>query len=167
MKPDEDFTTPGMLVIPAAAMTWKFARSAGAGGQHVNKTSSKATLTVTTDLVTGATKSIERMRSELQAQVHSSSQENRSQWRNRQHCLERIAEILDNAAKPPAPTRRKTKPSRGSTERRLESKHRDSKTKASRRAGQNPDRFFESRSFDDRGSASLRPPQARMLRQQL
>ncbi len=144
MKPDEDFTTPGGLVIPAVAMKWAFARSAGAGGQHVNKTSSKATLSVATDLVTGASKSTERMRSALQSQVHSSSQESRSQWRNRQHCLDRVAEILDNAAKQPAPPRRKTKPSRGATERRLESKHRDSKTKASRRAGQKPDRFFES-----------------------
>jgi ribosome-associated protein len=134
MKPDEDFTTPGMLVIPAAAMEWAFARSAGAGGQHINKTSSKATLTVATELVTGPTRSIKQMRFKLQTQVRTSSQKSRSQWRNRQHCLDRIAEMLDTAAKPLAPPRRKTKPSRGAVERRLESKHRDSKTKASRRS---------------------------------
>ena len=143
MKPDEDFTTPGMLVIPAAAMKWAFARSTGAGGQHINKTSSKATLIVAIEPITGPTPSIKRMRAALESQVRASSQQSRSQWRNRQHCLAHIAEILDNAAMPPAPTRRKTKPSRGATERRLESKHRDSKTKASRRAGQTSNRFLE------------------------
>ena len=143
MKPDEDFTTPGMLVIPAAAMKWTFARSAGAGGQHINKTSSKATLTVAIEPITGPTPSIKRMRAALEIEVRASSQRSRSQWRNRQHCLTRIAEILDNAAMPPSPTRKKTKPTRGATERRLESKHRDSNTKASRRAAKTSNRFLE------------------------
>ena len=134
MKPDADFTTPGMLVIPAAAMKWTFARSAGAGGQHINKTSTKATLTVATELVTGPTRSITQLRSVLKTQVRTSSQQSRSQWRNRQHCLDRVAEILDTAAKPPEPPRRKSKPTRGAIERRLDSKRRDSKTKASRRS---------------------------------
>jgi len=134
MKLDEDFTTPGMLVIPTAAMAWSFARSAGAGGQHINKTSSKATLVISIELVTGPPRSITRLRSVLKPQVRTSSQQNRSQWRNRQHCLDRIAEILDAAAKPPAPPRRKTRPTRGAIERRLESKRRDSKTKATRRS---------------------------------
>ena len=133
MKPDEDFTTPGMLVIPATAMKWTFARSTGAGGQHINKTSTKASLSVATELVTGPARQITRLQSQLGATVRASSQQSRSQWRNRQHCLERIAEVLDAAAEPPAPARRKSKPTRGSVERRLDSKKRDSRTKASRR----------------------------------
>ncbi|MFM8805627.1 MAG: hypothetical protein ACKOK8_17270, partial [Planctomycetia bacterium] len=34
----------GSLLIPAAAIEWQFARSSGPGGQHVNRTSSKALL---------------------------------------------------------------------------------------------------------------------------
>ena len=34
----------GTIVIPSAALAWQFARSAGPGGQHVNRTSSKAVL---------------------------------------------------------------------------------------------------------------------------
>lgn len=134
MKPDEDFTTPGMLVIPATAMKWTFARSAGAGGQHINKASTKASLSVTTELVSGPARQLARLQSQLDAVIRTSSQQSRSQWRNRQHCLDRVAEILDAAARPPAPARKKSKPTRGSVERRLDSKKRDSRTKAARRS---------------------------------
>ncbi|MBJ7487851.1 MAG: hypothetical protein JHD14_05715, partial [Ilumatobacteraceae bacterium] len=46
MALEDDFRTPGDLIVPNPSMTWTFARSGGAGGQHVNKTSSKAMLTV-------------------------------------------------------------------------------------------------------------------------
>jgi hypothetical protein len=35
---DGDVVTPGGIVIPAAAMTWRFSRSTGPGGQGVNTT---------------------------------------------------------------------------------------------------------------------------------
>jgi len=37
-------TGPRRIVIPPEALEWQFARSAGPGGQHVNRTSSKAVL---------------------------------------------------------------------------------------------------------------------------
>ena len=44
-----------------------------------------------------------------------------------------LVEIIDNAAKPPAPDRRKSKPTRASIKRRLEGKRHASKKKESRR----------------------------------
>lgn len=133
MDGDDDLRTPGGLVVPAAAITWMFARSGGPGGQHVNTTSSKVTLVIATDAVAGRPASLERLRTVLGDEVRVTSQESRSQWRNRQTCLERAAEMLDDAARPPRPPRRPTRPSRGSVERRLDSKRRDSEKKRGRR----------------------------------
>jgi ribosome-associated protein len=48
--------------------------------------------------------------------------------------LERLLELLREAAKPPPPIRRATKPTKGSKERRLAGKAKDSATKKMRRA---------------------------------
>ena len=133
---DGDFQTPRGLKVPAAAMMWSFARSSGAGGQHVNKTSSRSTLTIETKEIRGPAHSLERIQTALGETITVSSQESRSQWRNRQLCRARLAEIIDQAAEPPPPPRRKSKPTRGSVERRLAGKKMASTKKAGRR-GQN------------------------------
>jgi ribosome-associated protein len=130
---DGELRTPGGLVVPAHALTWTFARSGGPGGQHVNTTSSKATLTISVDDVTGPAAAVERLRAALGAELRVTSQSNRSQWRNREDCLDRAAALLDIAARPPARQRKPTKPKRGAIERRLESKHRISQKKQGRR----------------------------------
>ena len=112
MDGDDDLRTPGGLVVLAHALSWTFARSGGPGGQHVNTTSSKATLTVAIDAVVGRPVVVERLRAALGDEVRVTSQEHRSQWRNRQQCLERVAAQLDQAARPPEPPRRPTKPKR-------------------------------------------------------
>ncbi|BAE50811.1 Protein chain release factor B [Paramagnetospirillum magneticum AMB-1] len=53
----------------------------------------------------------------------------RSQERNRAEALDRLVAMIREAAKPPPPKRRPTKPTKGSTERRLESKGKRSETK--------------------------------------
>jgi ribosome-associated protein len=133
---DSDLVTARGLTVPLAAMQWTFTRSGGAGGQHVNKTSSRSTLVVATDAILGPTHLVERVRSALGAEITVNSQDSRSQWRNRQICRARLAEIIDRAAEPPAPPRRKSKPTRGSVERRLAGKKMASTKKAGRR-GQN------------------------------
>ena len=133
MKPDEDLRTNSGLVVPSSALHWSFARSGGAGGQHINKTSSKATLVVETDAITGSEILLRRIKIKLSKTLRVTSQTSRSQWRNRQFCLSQMTEILDNAAKPATPKRRKSKPTRGSIERRLEGKRHASKKKESRR----------------------------------
>lgn len=121
------------IEIPEDALQWSFARSAGAGGQHVNKTSSKATLVVETSSLVGSTVKLQRIAEKLGATITLSCQESRSQWRNRQLCVERLAAMIDEAAAPPPAPRRPTKPTRGSQERRLSGKKRDADKKAGRR----------------------------------
>ena len=133
MKPDEDLRTTSGLVVPSAALQWSFARSGGAGGQHINKTSSKATLTVAINEITGPEVLVQRVTTALSIKVRVTNQTSRSQWRNRQFCLTQLKEIIDNAAKPPTPDRRKSKPTRASVKRRLEGKRHASKKKESRR----------------------------------
>ena len=133
MKPDEDLRTISGLVVPSAALQWSFARSSGAGGQHINKTSSKATLTVAINEITGPEVLVRRVTTALSIKVRVTNQTSRSQWRNRQFCLTQLKEIIDNAAKPPTPDRRKSKPTRASVKRRLDGKRHASKKKESRR----------------------------------
>lgn len=134
MKPDEDLRTVSGLIVPSVALQWSFARSGGAGGQHINKTSSKATLIVETDAIDGSEILLRRIKIKLAKTIRVTNQTSRSQWRNRQLCLAQLTEIIDDAAKPPSPKRKKLKPTRGSIERRLEGKRHASKKKQSRRA---------------------------------
>ena len=60
------------------------------------------------------------------------SRESRSQYRNRQLCLQKIKAELGRRGVPPS-VRHATKPTKGSVRRRLESKHARAQIKASRR----------------------------------
>ena len=59
--------------------------------------------------------------------------DHRSQWRNRQEALRRMAAILDSALAPEPPARRATRPGPGARRKRLEAKRRRSETKRLRR----------------------------------
>ena len=133
MRDTGNVKTSRGIEIPDDALEWTFARSAGAGGQHVNKVSSKATLTVLTTSLSGSVVKCERLVAAFGEQISVTCQETRSQWRNRELCIAKPIEMIDIAAAPPAPPRRTTKPSRGAIERRLSSKKKDSDKKAGRR----------------------------------
>lgn len=135
MDSDGNIRTPRGLCIPETALSWTFARSAGAGGQNVNKTSSKASLTVSTPFITGPRAALARVLAAYPETIRVTQQTSRSQWRNRQHCITQIVEMIDTAATPPAPPRRPSRPSRGAIERRLTSKKRESDKKDQRRKG--------------------------------
>ena len=134
MTPDEDLRTTRGILIASSAMQWSFARSSGAGGQNVNKTSTKASLTVAVDDMTCSNTARQRIIAALGDTITVTNQTSRSQWQNRRNCLQQLTEMLDTATAPPPAKRRKTKPTRGSVERRLESKRRDSAKKRDRKS---------------------------------
>lgn len=134
MKGSNDVRTPGGVTVPANGMTWSFARSGGAGGQHVNTTSSKATLVVDSSLIEAGPSALKRILAAHPSTIRITRQTSKSQLKNRQLCLSQLILLLDAAAKPPAAPRRKSKPTRGAIERRLASKKKDSEKKASRRS---------------------------------
>ncbi len=125
--------------IPDEEFSWTFVRSGGPGGQNVNKVASKAVLRWSVATSSSLPNDI---KARLQQQQHRritgdgdlllTSQRYRDQERNRLDCLEKLREMLRAAAVTPKP-RRKTKPSRGSQERRLAAKKRRSALKANRR----------------------------------
>jgi ribosome-associated protein len=125
--------------IPESEFQWSFARSGGPGGQNVNKVASKAVLRWNLDAskhvpahVKDRFRSLFRRRITTEGELVLSGQRYRDQDRNRQDCLEKLADMLLQAAAVPE-VRRPTKPSKASKRRRVEAKRRQSATKASRR----------------------------------
>jgi len=128
------------VVVPERELRWRFSRSSGPGGQSVNTTDSRVELRLdlTTTTALGPVqraRALERLAGRLVDGVLSvTSSEERSQLRNREAALERLAEILAAALAPPPPRRRPTRPRRGGVERRLADKKRRAQTKRLRRA---------------------------------
>ncbi|MCC7302384.1 MAG: aminoacyl-tRNA hydrolase [Bacteroidia bacterium] len=119
---------------------FRASRSSGAGGQHVNKVSSRITLVFSiteSRILSGEEKRNLRIRlgsrltSEGILQVHS--QESRSQFSNKQEAVRKLRSILNGALKE-RKKRRATRPTKRSKERRLDSKRRRSEIKRGRRA---------------------------------
>ncbi|MGP9527460.1 alternative ribosome rescue aminoacyl-tRNA hydrolase ArfB [Glutamicibacter sp. AOP5-A2-18] len=123
------------LVIPDTELSWNFSRSSGPGGQHVNTSDSRAELS----WVIGASRVLspwqrERLLQKLASRLVSGAvvvraSEERSQWRNRQIAMDKLALLVSKALAPDAPTRKATKPTRGSQRRRLNAKSNRSVTK--------------------------------------
>lgn len=116
-------------------LVFSFSRASGPGGQNVNKVSSKAELRVKLAAITGldqaATDRLRRLlgrRLTLDAEIVLQASASRSQHANRQACIDRLAALVTQAIVPPR-TRRKTKPSKGAVQRRLDSKKRTAQKK--------------------------------------
>ena len=125
---------PGGLTIPASDLVEWFSKSPGPGGQGVNTTDSRVELEY--DLRTASTLS-DAQRARLlrrwpSGTVAIAASEHRSQHRNRAAARDRLAERLREALAPPPPPRRKTRPSRGAQQRRLDAKKERGQTKALR-----------------------------------
>lgn len=127
----------GRVSIPESELTWRFSRSSGSGGQHVNTSDTRAELLWSlrdTTVLSAAQKerAAERLKNRLvggTVTVVSSSY--RSQHRNREAARARLTDLVSRAIVPPK-TRRPTKPSKGSQQRRLDAKKRRSDLKRSR-----------------------------------
>ncbi|MEU7044394.1 alternative ribosome rescue aminoacyl-tRNA hydrolase ArfB [Streptomyces varsoviensis] len=128
----------GSVVLPEAELTWRFSRSSGPGGQHVNTSDSQVELRF--DLAgtealpeVWKARALERLAGRLAGGVLSvRASEHRSQWRNRETALVRMAALLAEATAPPPRPRKARKIPRGVNERRLRDKKARSDTKRGR-----------------------------------
>lgn len=132
-------TVTGSVSIPRTELEYRASRAGGAGGQHVNTSSTRIELlwnvTATQALddearLRVATKLASRLDGEGRLRVVSSAR--RSQMQNREAAEARLAELVRGALA--VPRRRKaTKPTRASKEARLGEKKKRSETKRQRR----------------------------------
>ena len=126
------------VAIPPHELSWRFSRSSGPGGQGVNTTDSRVELSydVTTSTALSPLlrdRALQRLSGRLVDGVLTvTASEHRSQVRNREAALARLAELLRAAVAPPAAPRRPTKPTRSAVERRLAAKRRRSEVKKQR-----------------------------------
>ncbi len=131
---------PQLYDALAAAADWTFARSSGPGGQNVNKVNSKTLLRVplnALELLTDTQRQLvaARLASRLvDGALTIQVQDTRSQWENRELALRRLEGLIREALTP-IKTRRATRPTRASQERRLTAKRRSSDVKRTRRSG--------------------------------
>jgi ribosome-associated protein len=121
------------VAIPLSEVTLRASRSSGPGGQHANVTASRVEASF--DVLASQTLS-EPQRRRVLARVGprlvAIAQDERSQVRNRELALTRLAERLAQALIVPK-SRRATRPTAASRERRLAQKRRDTQRKRERR----------------------------------
>jgi ribosome-associated protein len=121
------------VVLPRAEIELRFSRSSGPGGQHAQKSETRAEAVFDVGASSALTEMQKRrVTAKAGPVLRAIAQDERSQARNRELAIERLVEQLREALKVPRP-RRPTKPSAQSRERRLETKRRRSQTKRLRR----------------------------------
>ncbi|MGH2756963.1 MAG: alternative ribosome rescue aminoacyl-tRNA hydrolase ArfB [Actinomycetota bacterium] len=133
-----DLKVSRSLSIPAREIKLSFETSGGPGGQHANKAATRVVLewNVNRSDALGPRQRMKiaehlRRRMDGSGTIRIASDRYRSQMRNREDALDRLAALLADALKP-RKTRLATKPSAGARERRLEQKRRRSEVKRSR-----------------------------------
>jgi ribosome-associated protein len=126
------------VAIPDEEFEWKFIRSSGPGGQNVNKVASAVQLRFllpnNTSLPVAARNRLRRLAGQKlidDGSILISARSERSQEQNRRDALERLAELIRAAMIEPK-IRKKTRPTRASKERRIDSKKRRGTTKQGR-----------------------------------
>ena len=123
-----DIRVDARVLVPEAAVESKAVRASGPGGQNVNKLATKVQMRVDLSRILGfegddLPRVREFLKSRLDADGHLlvMSQETRDQARNREDCASKIAALI-RAALVRQKTRRRTRPTRASKERRIEAK---------------------------------------------
>jgi ribosome-associated protein len=136
---DEPLRVTPSLSISPGELRWRFSRSSGPGGQSVNTADSRVELSF--DVARSPSlaayereRALARLAGRLVDGVLTvTASEHRSQLRNREAALDRLATTLADAIAPPPRRRRRTRPTRAGTERRLAAKRRRGAVKRLRR----------------------------------
>ena len=133
----EELPVRAGLAIPLAEIELRTSRSSGPGGQHANVTASRveAVFDVAASSALGDAQKA-RVTARLGPRVTASAQDTRSQMRNRELALARLAARLAHALEVRRP-RTATRPTKASRRRRLDAKKRRGETKRNR--GWKPD----------------------------
>lgn len=135
---DDHLIVSERIRIPLAALEFQYSRSGGPGGQNVNKVSSRVQMrwpVVAAELpdeVRARLVAVNRNRITKDGDLLLVSQLYRDQLRNRVECLVRLQELVRAALVAPR-ARKKSKPTRGSKERRLKEKRQGAERRAARR----------------------------------
>lgn len=125
------------LSIPDEALSVRFTRAGGPGGQNVNKVSSRVELSVELVAIPVSPEVLDRLRALAGRRVSAAGvltvacQESRDQSANREACLSRLRELVLAALVEPR-ERHRTRPSRAARQRRIESKKRRGAVKSRR-----------------------------------
>jgi ribosome-associated protein len=120
------------LSIPLGELEWRFSASGGPGGQHANRSNTRAE--VRFDIAASPSlgpRQRERLLAAFGDVLRVTADDERSQLRNRSLALERLAARLSAALRIERP-RRPTAPTKGAKERRLASKRRRADQKRAR-----------------------------------
>ena len=133
-----DLEVSTKLTIPERELGWRFSRSSGPGGQHVNTSDSRVELfwnvadsTVLSDEQRELL--LKRLDHRLVAGTLTVvASEQRSQLRNRETALRKLGELVSAGLSAGPRQRRATKPTRGSARRHLAAKQQRSTTKRNR-----------------------------------
>jgi ribosome-associated protein len=128
---------PGVMVA-AGGMRIAFSRGSGPGGQNVNKVNTRAEIWVALGKIAGLSHAgLERLRGlagrrvNLADELHLVSDVHRTQEGNRREVMQRLRELIVEAARQPK-RRMKTRPTAASRRRRIEGKKRRSEIKKGR-----------------------------------
>ncbi|WP_067831446.1 alternative ribosome rescue aminoacyl-tRNA hydrolase ArfB [Actinomadura kijaniata] len=130
----------GSFSVPESELSWRFSRSSGPGGQHVNTSATAAELSF--DVANSPSipeplrdRALHRLAHRLVRGVLTiRAEEYRSQQRNRDAARARLAALLAEATAPPPKKRVPKKIPRSLNERRLQNKKRRSEVKKQRSA---------------------------------
>lgn len=125
--------------VPEAELTWSFGPTGGPGGQHANRSNTRAELRFDPAHSTAFPPAVRRRILErlgprlVGGLVVVVADETRSQWRNRMAARRRLGELLVEASAPPPRPRRPTRPTRTAVEERLSGKRQRAEVKRTRR----------------------------------